>query len=63
MTPVFKGKNYTYWKFIMYVHLLLVDKNPWCAVTEGPYISKGDTNVVKHPKDWNDDETKKAPYD
>lgn len=47
----------------MYVHLLSVDKNRWCVVTEGPYISKGNNDIVKHPKDWNDDETKKASYD
>lgn len=40
ITPVFKGKNYTYWKSIMYVQLLSVDKNRWYAVTEGPFIPK-----------------------
>ncbi|XP_050874924.1 uncharacterized protein LOC127078519 [Lathyrus oleraceus] len=61
--PVFKGENDIYWKLIMYVHLLSVDKNLRCAVTEGLYIPKGDNSVVKQPKDWTDDETKKASYD
>lgn len=47
----------------MYVHLLSVEKNMRCAVTEGPFISKGDDDIVKHPKDWNDDKTIKASYD
>ena len=47
----------------MYVHLLSVDENLWCAFTEGPFIPQGDDDIVKHPKDWNDDETKKASYD
>lgn len=46
----------------MYIHFLSVDKNLWCDVTEGPYISKDDNDVVKHPKDWTDDETKNASY-
>lgn len=61
-TSIFKGKNYTYWKLIMYVHLLSIDKNLWCIVTEGPFIPKG-ADVVKHPKDWDDAEIKKDSYD
>lgn len=61
--PIFRVENYTYWKENMYVHLLSVDKNLWCVVTKGPFISKGDDDVVKHPKDWTNDETKKASYD
>lgn len=38
-------------------------KNLWRVVTEGPYIPKGGNDVVKHPKDWTDDETKKASCD
>lgn len=56
----FKGKNYTYWKSIMYVHLLSIDKNMWCVVTEGPYIPKCANDIVKSPKDWDDVENKKA---
>lgn len=48
---VFKSENYTYWKSFMYVHLLSVDKNMWCAITEGPYISKGGNDVVKYTQD------------
>ncbi|XP_050909787.1 uncharacterized protein LOC127123628 [Lathyrus oleraceus] len=33
------------------------------AVTEGSFITKGDDGVVKHPKDWDDAETKSASYD
>lgn len=62
-TLVFKGENYTYWKANMYIHFLLVDKNLWCVVTEGPFIPKDDDDFVKHPQDWSDDETKKVSYD
>lgn len=61
--PIFKGGNYIYWKSIMYIHLLQIDKNIWCIVTEGPFIPKGDDYVVKHSKDWDDAKTKKALYD
>lgn len=61
--PIFKGKNYTYWKSNMYVHLLSIDKNRWCVVTEGLFILKGNDDVVKHPKDWDAYETKKTLYD
>lgn len=47
----------------MFEHLLSIDKYLWCAVTEGPFIHKGDDDVVKHPKDWDDAETKKVSYD
>ena len=47
----------------MYVHLLSVDKNMWCVVTEGSFIPKGNGDVVKHLKHWNNAETKKASYD
>lgn len=47
----------------MYVHLLLVGKNMWYVVTQGPLTPKDDDEVVKHPKYWNDGETKKASYD
>lgn len=60
---VFKGESYTYWKENMYVHLLSVDKNLWCIVTEGPFISMGYNDVIKHPKDWMNDVTKKSLYD
>lgn len=43
----------------MCVNLLSIDKKLWCAVTEGPYIPNCDNDVVKDPKDWTDDETKK----
>lgn len=62
-TPIFKSENYTYCKANMYVHLLLVKKNIWCAVTDEPYIPKDSYDVVKHPKDWMDDDTKKGSYD
>lgn len=60
ISPIFKGENYNYWKVNMYVHLLSVDKNLWCVVIEGPFIPKDDGDIVKHPKDWTDGETKKA---
>lgn len=60
---IFKGKNYTYWKAKMYVHLLSIDKNMCCVVTEGPFIPKDHDEVVKHPNDWNDVESKKPSYD
>lgn len=44
-------------------HLLSVDKNIWVAVTKWRFIPKGDDDVVKHPKDWIDDETKNTLYD
>lgn len=44
----------------MYVHLPSVDKNLWVAVTDGPFIPKGNDEVIKHPKNWTNDETKKA---
>ncbi|XP_050889147.1 uncharacterized protein LOC127094347 [Lathyrus oleraceus] len=47
----------------MYVHLQLVEKNLWVSISEGPFIPKGDNNVVKHPKDWTDNETKQTSYD
>lgn len=62
--PVFKDENYAYWKENMYVHLLSVDKNLWIAVTEGSFIPKRKVDdPIKYPKDWTDDETKKASYD
>lgn len=44
----------------MYIHLLSVYKYLWCDITEGPFIPKNDDKFVKHPKDWNDVETKKG---
>lgn len=46
----------------MYIYYQL-KKNLWVAVTDGPFIPKGDNDVVKHPKDWTDDETQNASYD
>lgn len=56
-------KNHTYWKVNMYVHLLSVEKNRWCVVTEGLFIPKDDDSIAKHPKDCMNDDTKKASYD
>lgn len=42
---------------------LSINKNLWCVVTDGPFIPKGNDDVVKHPKDWDDSKTKKASYD
>lgn len=61
--PIFKGINYTYWKSIMYVQLLSVNKDMWWHVTERPFIPEGDEDVVKHPKHWDDTKTKNSSYD
>lgn len=47
----------------MYLHLLSIDKNILCAITHGPYIPKDANDVVKHPTNYTDDETKKTLYD
>lgn len=47
----------------IYVHLLSIDKNIQVVVTDDPFISKGDDDVIKSPKDWTNNETKKSSYD
>lgn len=48
----------------MYVHLMSVHKYLWVAITNKHFIPKSEVgNSVKHPKDWIDDETKKASDD
>ena len=44
--PTFKDENYVYLKDNMYVHLMLVDKMLWVAITNEPFIPKIHVNVV-----------------
>lgn len=55
--PIFKAKIILIGKWTC-----KVDKNLLCVITEGPFIPNGDDDIVKNPKDWNDNETKKALY-
>lgn len=62
---IFKGGNYDYWKDNMYVHLMLVEKVIWLAITDEVFLPKTKVDgdfIVKFPKDWYDEETKKASY-
>lgn len=60
----FKGKNYVFWKENMCIHLMWVDKYLWVTTSDKPFFPGNEVdNFVKLPKDWTDDETKKALYD
>lgn len=62
-TLVFKGVKYVYWKENIYVHLISVYKIQCVEVTDEPFIPKGDGDIIKDPKDFTIDETKKASYE
>lgn len=48
----------------MYVHLISIEKYLWVAITQEPFIPNNKANnYVKLPKDWIEEETKKASYD
>lgn len=62
--PIFKGKNYAYWKETIYIHLMFVDKIPLVETTNICSIPKNKIDdFVKLPKYWSKEETKKASYD
>lgn len=52
--PIFKGKNFAYWKDNMHVHLMSVDKRLWITIKKRTFYSQKDFNdvfTIKSTKD------------